>query len=74
MARVVVVYKRFGLSLTLGAVGVLEGREFDPGDALCRPHHPLESLAVVGGAVAVPGTARQDALDCASEKDCKCFQ
>ena len=24
-----------------------------PGDALCRLHHPLESLAVVGGAVAV---------------------
>ena len=30
-------------------------------------HHPLESLSVVGGAVAVQGsdTARQDALNCA---------
>ena len=37
---------------------------------LCRPHHPLESTAVEGGAVAVPGgdTARQDALDYASVK------
>ena len=41
-----------------------------PGDVLGRPHYPLESPAVVGGAVAVPGgdTARQDALDCASVK------
>ena len=41
-------------------------------DALCRPHYPLESLTVVGGAVAVPGgdTARPDALDCASVKVC----
>ena len=33
-----------------------------------RPHHPLESLAVAGSAVAVPGvdTARQDAFNCAS--------
>ena len=59
--------------MTSVAVGVLEGRLFAPGDALCRPHYPLESLAVEGGAVAVPGgdTARQDALDCASEKVCK---
>jgi hypothetical protein len=41
-----------------------------PGDALCRPHYPLESLTGEGGAVAVPGgdTSRQDALDCASVK------
>ena len=60
----------FGLPVTLGGVAVLEGRS--PGDALCRPHYPLESLTVVGGAVAVPGgdTARQDALDCASVKVC----
>ena len=38
-----------------------------------RPHHPLESPAVAGGAVAVPGgdTARQDALDCAPVKVCQ---
>ena len=37
---------------------------------LRRQHHPLDSLAVVGGAVAVPGdyAARQDALNCASVK------
>ena len=59
-----------GLPVTSGAVGVLEGRKFATGDALCRPHYPLESLVVVGGAVAVPGsdTGRQDALDCASVK------
>ena len=46
----------------------LFGLPVTSGDALCRPHYPLESLTVVGGAVAVPGgdTARQDALDCAS--------
>uniref|UniRef100_A0AAZ3PYF7 Paired domain-containing protein n=1 Tax=Oncorhynchus tshawytscha TaxID=74940 RepID=A0AAZ3PYF7_ONCTS len=40
-----------------------------------RPHYPLESLPVMGGAAAVPGsdTARQDALDCASVKVCDCF-
>ena len=45
------------------------------GDALCRQHHPLESLAVEGGAVAATGgdTARQDALDCASVKVCQGF-
>ena len=54
----------FGLPVTLGAEGVLEGRKCAPGDALGRPHHPLESPAVAGGVVAVPGgdTARQDAL------------
>jgi hypothetical protein len=41
--------------VTLGAVGILEGRQSAPGEALCRPHHPLESLEVVGSAVAVPG-------------------
>ena len=30
------------------------GRQCAPGDALGRLHHPLESLAVVDGAVAVP--------------------
>ena len=30
--------------MTSGVAGVLEGRSFDPGDALCGPHHPLESL------------------------------
>ena len=45
------------------------------GDVLCRRHYPLESLTVMGGAVAVPGgdTARQDALDCASVKVCESF-
>ena len=70
MAQVVVDLDLFGLPVTSGGVGLLEGRHFAPGDALCRPHYPPESLKVVGGAVAVPGgdTARQDALDCASAK------
>ena len=56
MAQVVVVLDDlFGLPVTSGAICVLEGRQYSPGDALCRPHHPLESLAVEGGAVAVPG-------------------
>jgi hypothetical protein len=57
-----------GLPVTLGALDVLEGRQCAPGDALGRPHHPLESPAVADGAVAVPGgdTARQDALNGAS--------
>jgi hypothetical protein len=60
----------FGLSVTSGAVGVLEGRQFARSDVLHRPHHPLESSAVAGGAVAVPGgdTAQQDALNCTSVK------
>ena len=72
---VVVLDDLFGLPVTLGAVGVMEGRLFAPGDALCRPHHPLESLAVEDGDVAVPGcdTARQNALDCASVKVCQGF-
>ena len=39
-------------------------------------HHPLESPAVAGGAVAVPGsdTARRDALNCASVKVCEGFK
>ena len=45
----------FGLPVTSGAVGVLEGRQFSPGDALRRPRHPPESPVVVDGAVAVPG-------------------
>ena len=55
MARVVDVLYLFSLPMTSGAVGVLEGRQYAPGDALGRPHYPLESPAVVGGAVAVPG-------------------
>ena len=48
----------------------------DDRDALCKPHHPLESPAVVGGAIAVPGgdTARQDALNGASVKVCEGFR
>ena len=68
VARVVDVHDDlFGLPMASGAVGVQEGRKFSPGNALGIPHHPLESFAVVGGAVAVPGghTARQDALNCA---------
>ena len=70
---VVVLDDLFGLPVTSGAVGVLEGSSFAPGDALCRPHHPLESPAVVGGAVAVPDgdTTRQDALIYASVKVCE---
>ena len=74
MARVVdVLDDLFGLPVTSGTVGVLEGRQCAPGDALGRLHHPLESPAVVGGAVAVPGsdTARQDALNCAAVKVCE---
>ena len=72
---VVVLDDLYGLPVTSGGVGVLEGRLFAPGDALCRLHHPLESLAVEGGAVAIPGcdTARQDALDSASVKVCQSF-
>ena len=71
---VVVLDDLYGLPVTSCVVGVLEGREFAPGEALCRPHSPLESLTVEGGAVAVPGgdTARQDALDCASVEVCEC--
>jgi hypothetical protein len=63
----------FGIPVTLGAVGVLKGRQCAPSDALDRPHHPLESPAVAGGAVAIPGgdTARQDALNCASVNVCE---
>jgi hypothetical protein len=43
----------FGLPVTSSAVGVLECRQYAPGDALGRPHHPLESPVVVGGAVAI---------------------
>ena len=53
MARVVVVLDH--LPGTSGAVGVLEGRHCAPGDVFGIPLHPLESPAVAGGAVAVPG-------------------
>jgi hypothetical protein len=56
VARVVgVLDDLFGVHVTLRAVGVLEGRQCAPDDVLCRPHHPLENLAVEDGAVAVPG-------------------
>ena len=60
----------FGLPVTSGDVGVLEGRQCAPGDTLDRPHHPLESTVVAGGEVAIPGgdRARQDAFRCASVK------
>ena len=47
-----------------------------PGDALDRPHQPLESPAVVGGVVGLPGgdSARQDALNGASVKVCECLR
>ena len=73
MTWVVVVFDDlFGLLLTSGAIGVLEGRPCAPGDALDRPHHPLESPAVADGAVAAPGgvSARQGALMGASDKVC----
>ena len=62
----------FGLPVTSGGAGILEGRQCARGDALGRLHHPLESSAVEGGAVAIPSgdIARQDALDCASVKVC----
>ena len=67
MARVVIVLDNlFCLPVTSGVVDVLEGRYH----ALGRPHHPLESPEVVGGAVTVSGgdTARHDALNCAPVK------
>ena len=36
---VVVLDDLFDLPVTSGAVGVLEGRLFAPGDLLCRPQH-----------------------------------
>ena len=39
----------------MGAVDVVEGRQCAPSDALGGLHNPLESPAVAGGAVAVPG-------------------
>ena len=48
MARVVdVLDDTFDLQMASGAVGVLEGGTFAPGNALCRLHHPLESFVVV---------------------------
>ena len=44
MARVVdVLDGLFVLPVTSGAVGILEGRQCAPGDALGRLHHPLEN-------------------------------
>jgi hypothetical protein len=51
MARVVDALDHFGLSVTSGAVGVLEDREYASGDV----HHPLESPVVEGSAFAVSG-------------------
>ena len=70
---VVVLDDLFGLPVTSGAIGVLEARwSWRASDTFCRPHHPLESPAVVGGAVAVPGgdTAQQHALNCAAVGVC----
>ena len=77
MARVVdVLDDLYGLSVTSGAVDVLAGRHCAPGVKLGKPHHPLESPAFVGGAVAIlrGDTAQQDALDCASVKVCQGFR
>jgi hypothetical protein len=76
VARVVVVLDDlFGFAVTSGSVVVLEDRQFAPGDALCRQHHPLGEPCGSGGAVALPDcdTAQQDALDCASVKVCEGF-
>ena len=66
----------FGLPMALGGVSVQEGGKFAPGNVLGRPHHHLESFAVVGGAVSVPGgdTARQDTLNCVSVNVCEGFR
>ena len=50
------------LPVTSGAVGVLEGRQCAPCDALGRPHHPLESPAVVGSAVSIPDWIQPDRM------------
>ena len=42
---VVVLDDLFGIPVTSGAVGVLQGRQCVPGDALGRQHQPLESPA-----------------------------
>ena len=57
--------------MTLGAVGILEGRQCAPRDALERPHHPLECSAVAGGAVPGGDSARQDAFNGASVNVCE---
>ena len=77
MARgVVVLDNRFGLPMTSGGVGVLGAGSLPPVMRCKRLHHPLESLAVEGGVVAVPGSdsARQDALNYASVKVCEGFR
>jgi hypothetical protein len=51
-----VLHDLFSLPVTSGAVCVLEGRQCASGDVLGRAHHPLESPAVAGGTVAVPGS------------------
>ena len=73
MARVV---DLFGLPVTSGSVGVLEGRQCAPSDALGKSHHPLESPAVVDGAIAVPGgdRAQHDAPNGASIEICEGFR
>ena len=50
----------FGLPVTLDAVGVLEGKQFAPGDVLGRPHHRLESPAVVGGTIKLQKHLKDD--------------
>ena len=56
MARVVYVLDDlFGLPVTSGAVGVLEGRRCAPRELLGRLHHPLESPVAASVAFTVPG-------------------
>ena len=66
----------FDLPVTLGAVGVLQGRQCAPGDKLGKPHHPLESAAVAEGAVAIPGGDAPLTGSCraVSLKVCECLR
>ena len=59
----------YGLPVKLGVVSVLEGGQCAP--VMRWGDHPLESPAVVGGAVAIPGC---DALNGASVKVCECLR
>ena len=43
---VVVLDDLYGLPVTLGGVGVLEGREFAPGDALCKSNQIKSNLFI----------------------------
>jgi radical SAM superfamily enzyme with C-terminal helix-hairpin-helix motif len=54
------------LFVTSGAVGVMEGRQFALSDALCRPNHRLECLAVEGGEVAYQALIQPNRMLCLS--------